>query len=77
MAAHSLETLLRLWALNKLTTEQAIGQILQILNELEPRVKRLEQSVAAVPASLPAPTPPPNPTPAPPVTKPPKRARRA
>jgi hypothetical protein len=63
MAAYSLETLLRLWALNNLTTEQAIGQILQILLEIEPRVTRLEQNLAIVQAALPKPTPPPKPDP--------------
>lgn len=65
MAAHPLETLLRLWALNTITTEQAIGQMLQILIEFEPRVRRLEHSVAAVQAQLatPPPTPPPAATP--------------
>lgn len=76
MAAHSLETLLRLWALNTITTEQAIGQMLQILNEFEPRVKRLEQSIATLQRQLPA-APPPPPTPPPPAARPPKRARRS
>jgi|GEM_PF-3058692 hypothetical protein len=74
MAAHSLETLLRLWGLDNLTTEQAIGQILQILVELEPRVKRVEQTMAIVQASLPKPAPPPNP--APPAAPPTPRTRR-
>ncbi len=65
MAAHSIETLLRLWALNQLTAEQAIGQTLQILADLEPRVKRVEQSLAALQAALPKPAPPPQPAPAP------------
>ena len=45
MAAYSLDTLLKRWGLSQLTTEQAIGQILQILHDLEPRVKRLEQAI--------------------------------
>jgi hypothetical protein len=47
MAAYSLDTLLKRWSLNQLTPEQAIGQILQLIQQLEARVKRLE------PASLP------------------------
>jgi len=62
MAAHSIETLLRLWALNQLTVEQAIGQTLQILMELEPRVQRVEQALAALQAALPKPAPPPSPS---------------
>jgi hypothetical protein len=76
MAAHSLETLLRLWGLDNLTTEQAIGQILQILNDLELRTKRLEQSVVALQFTSPAPTPPPDAPPAPPSANPPKRPRQ-
>ena len=48
MAAYSLETLLRRWSLHQLTTEQAIGQILQILQDLEPRVKHIEQSIPSI-----------------------------
>ncbi len=58
MAAYSLDTLLQRWALHQLTSEQAIGQILQVLHDLEPRVKRLEQ---AVPFASKPPTPPPAP----------------
>lgn len=75
MAAHSLETLLRLWALNHLSSEQAIGQILQILFELEPRVKRVEQTLVTVQSAMPKPAPPPNPI-LPPVVKKNRRARR-
>ena len=48
MAAYSLDALLKRWSLNQLTSEQAIGQILQLIQELEVRVKRLEQ--AAIPS---------------------------
>jgi hypothetical protein len=44
MAAYSLDNMLRLWALSQLTPEQAIGQILQVLGDIEPRVTRLEQA---------------------------------
>lgn len=76
MAVYSHDTLLRLWAQNQLTTEQAIGQILQVLHDLEPRLKRLEQ-VLAPPRLTPAPTaPPPPPEPPSPVANPRKRHSR-
>ncbi len=58
MAAYSLDTLLHRWALHQITSEQAIGQMLLILQDLEPRILRLEQSVNAPP------TPPQTPQPA-------------
>lgn len=76
MAAHPPETLLRLWALHNLSSEQAIGQILQILLELEPRVKRIEQTVATVQASLPKPPPPGPMQPAAQLSPPPRRRAR-
>ena len=42
MGTYSLETLIRKWGLSELTTEQAIGQILLILQELLRRVEALE-----------------------------------
>lgn len=54
MAAHSLDNLLKLWALHQLSSEQAIGQILQILIALEPRVARLEKTFATPTAPAPA-----------------------
>jgi hypothetical protein len=42
MGTYSLETLIRKWVLNELTTEQAIGQILLILQKLVRRVEALE-----------------------------------
>jgi len=65
MATYSHDVLLRLWAQNQLTTEQAIGQILQLLHEFEPRLKQLEQALNSprvVPSSVtpqlaPEPTP--------------------
>jgi hypothetical protein len=42
MGTYSLETLIRKWGLSELTTEQAIGQILLILQELIRRVEALE-----------------------------------
>jgi hypothetical protein len=49
MAAYSLDTLLKRWSLNQLTPEQAIGQILQLIQQLEARVKRLEQAPSTKP----------------------------
>jgi hypothetical protein len=42
MGTYSLETLIRKWGLNELTTEQAIGQIFLILQSLVRRVEALE-----------------------------------
>ena len=42
MGIYSLETLIRKWGLSELTTEQAIGQILLILQGLVRRVEALE-----------------------------------
>ena len=42
MGTYSLETLIRKWGLSELTTEQAIGQILLILQGLIRRVEELE-----------------------------------
>jgi hypothetical protein len=42
MGTYSLETLIRKWGLNELTTEQAIGQIFLILQNLVRRVEVLE-----------------------------------
>ena len=43
MGTYSLETLIRKWGLGELTTEQAIGQILLILQEWIRRVEALEE----------------------------------
>jgi hypothetical protein len=42
MGTYSLEALIRKWGLSELTTEQAIGQILLILQGLVKRVEALE-----------------------------------
>jgi hypothetical protein len=44
MGTYSLEALIRKWGLSELTTEQAIGQILLILQGLIRRVEELEGS---------------------------------
>jgi hypothetical protein len=43
MGTYSIEALIRKWGLSELTTEQAIGQILLILQELVRRVEALEE----------------------------------
>lgn len=43
MGTYPLETLIRKWGLSELTTEQTIGQILLILQELIRRVEALEE----------------------------------
>jgi len=43
MGTYSLEELIRLWRQEKLTPEQAIGQILLLLRELQRRLQELEQ----------------------------------
>ena len=42
MSAYPLETLLRQWARGDLTTEQAIGQILQLIAKLQDRIQETE-----------------------------------
>jgi len=48
MGTYSLEGILLAWKTEKLTTEQAIGQILQLLQDLERRVGTLEQAARAL-----------------------------
>ena len=43
MGTYSLETLIRKWGLSELSTEQAIGQILLILQKLIGQVEALEE----------------------------------
>lgn len=43
MGTYGLEGVIRAWERGELTTEQAIGQILLLLQELEERVRSLEQ----------------------------------
>jgi hypothetical protein len=42
MGTYGLEGVIRAWELEKLTTEQAVGQILQIIVGLEERLRDLE-----------------------------------
>jgi hypothetical protein len=43
MGTYGLEGVIRAWEREQLTTEQAIGQILLLLQELEERVHRIER----------------------------------
>ncbi len=45
MSAYPLETLLRQWARGDLSTEQAVGQILQILSKLQDRIQEVENKL--------------------------------
>jgi len=55
MGTYGLDGVLAAWKIGTLTTEQAVGQILQLLQELEGRVSELERR------NQPAPHPPPTP----------------
>jgi len=45
---YGLDGVLRLWEVGKLTTEQAIGQILLLIRQLDERVQELETLVDAL-----------------------------
>lgn len=45
MGTYGLEGVLSAWKVGKLTTEQAVGQILQLLLELDGRLAELERRV--------------------------------
>jgi hypothetical protein len=45
MSAYPLEKLLRHWARGDLSTEQAVGQILQIIAKLQDRVQEVENKL--------------------------------
>ena len=51
MGTYGLEGVLREWQTGNLTTEQAIGQILLLLQELERRVAELEKIINPPPAA--------------------------
>ena len=55
MSAYSIEELARRWFTHDITPEQAIGQILQIIQEIERRLKELEDKgkVGGVPVGTP------------------------
>ena len=75
MGTYGLEGVLLAWKAETLTTEQAVGQILLLLQEMERRLAALERVVTwpATPASTPAPAvamPPPAPATPPPPSAP-------
>ena len=43
MGTYGLEGVIEAWEREQLTTEQAVGQILLLLQELEGRLRRIEQ----------------------------------
>ena len=43
MAAYELEKIIELWEVEKLTTEQAIGQMLQLFQELKRQLREVEK----------------------------------
>lgn len=43
MGTYTLEELLRRWFTHEITPEQAIGQLLQIVQDIERRVKEIEE----------------------------------
>lgn len=45
MGTYGLQTIVEFWELEKLTPEQAIGQLLQLMIELDERLSELEKRV--------------------------------
>ncbi len=52
MSAYELEDVIQKWDVGKLTTEQAIGQILQLIQERDKRLQELEGRVSALRQAL-------------------------
>jgi hypothetical protein len=52
MSAYELDEVIRLWDVGKLTTEQAIGQILLLIQKRDERLRELERRVAALRRAL-------------------------
>ena len=52
MSAYELKDVIQKWDVSKLTTEQAIGQILQLILERDKRLQELENRVAALHQAL-------------------------
>lgn len=50
MGMYSLDELVHRWQINELTAEQAIGQMLLLLQELDARVQELERAQPKRPA---------------------------
>jgi hypothetical protein len=58
MGTYGLEGVIRAWELEKITTEQAIGQILQLIAEIEARVRDLELKYSKINRITSLPVPP-------------------
>jgi chaperonin cofactor prefoldin len=43
MATYELEKIIKLWEVEKLTTEQAIGQMLQVIQELQGQLREVQK----------------------------------
>jgi hypothetical protein len=52
MAAYPLETVIQMWRVDQLTPEQAIGQILLLIQERDERLQELEGRVASLRQAL-------------------------
>jgi hypothetical protein len=52
MSAYKLDEVIRMWRVGKLTIEQAIGQILQLVQERDKRLQELEGRVSALRQAL-------------------------
>ena len=52
MSAYELDEVIRRWDVGKLTTEQAIGQILLLIRERDERLQELEGRVASLRQAL-------------------------
>ena len=53
MGTYGLEGVTRAWELENLTTEQAIGQILQLIAEIEGRLREVERKYSRINRKLP------------------------
>ncbi len=47
MGTYGLERIVHLWSVDRLTVEQAIGQMLQLIQEMDERIKELESRAEA------------------------------
>ncbi len=47
MGTYGLERIVHLWSVDRLTVEQAIGQMLQLMQEMDERIKELESRAEA------------------------------
>ncbi len=47
MGTYGLERIVHLWSVDRLTVEQAIGQMLQLMQEMDERIKALESRAEA------------------------------